>query len=196
MDLFKIGLGLGYQMIRPFLTRKKIQQLLKQIRVKSNRTITFLILPKGKTFISEFLQSSNIHTNLLIVDYDDVNNVILKGDFEFNKLVNVLSNNKNDLLLPILYKNILKLKMDFNEKSIVIVSSNINLAEYTSKRIPSEVNVFIPSPKYYSILSNNLDDETKKQFFNDYNTIILSQHKYNIYVSLEDCREQIKTLFL
>ena len=91
----------------------------------------------------------------------------------------------------------LNLKNNFTEKSIVVISSNINLATYTKLRIPTEINVFIPSPKYYTILLNSIsDDDTKKQIFNDYNNIILSKHKYDVYTSLEDIREKIKELFM
>jgi hypothetical protein len=173
--------------------------MLKQIRISNSKTITFLVMPRCKTFITEFLQNSNIHSNLLIVDFDSkTDNILLNQDFEYNKILNVLSNNNNnDLLLPSQYKTIQKLKNEFQEKSIVIVSSNINLANYCSLRIPTEINVFIPSPKYYTELSNNLsDNETKKQFFDAYNNIILSRHKYEIYTSLEDIREKIKALFM
>ena len=155
-------------------------------------------MPRCKSFITEFLQSSNIHTNLLIIDFDNKeDNIILNNDFEYNKIINIISNNQNDLLLPIQYRCIEKLKRDFMEKSIVIISSNVNLAEYTKSRIPCEINVFIPSPKYYEMLMINIiDDDNKKRFFNDYNNIVLSKNKYEIYTSLEDIREKIKHLFL
>jgi hypothetical protein len=184
--------------VQPFLTKGAIVKLLKRIRVQSPKTITFLIMPRCKTFITEFLEGSNIHSNLMVIDFDSkTENVLLNQDFEYNKLLNVVSNNKNELLLPIQYKSLLNLKQNFREKSIVVISSNINLSVYTSLRMPTEINVFIPSPKYYTILLNNIsDDETKKMFFNDYNSIILSKHKYDVYTSLEDIREKVKELFM
>ena len=197
MDLLKIGLPWFYQVIRPFLTKQMLYKLLKKIRVSSPKTITFLIMPRCKTFITEFLEGSSIHSNLLIVDFDSKENVLLNNNFEYNKLLNVVSSNKNDLLLPIQYKELLNLKQNFNEKSIVVVSSNINLATYTSLRLPTEINVFIPSPKYYLMLMNNLnDEENKKLLFENYNNIILSKYKYEVYTSLEDIREKIKELFI
>ncbi len=196
--LIETALGKIYRFIKPFLTKKRIERLLKNIRLNSSKTITFLIMPRCKTFIYEYLKSSKINSNLLLIDFDSkTENILLNNDFEYNKILNVLSSNNNELLLPIQFRCIQKMKTDFYEKSIVIISSNINLSEYTSLRIPSEINIFIPSPIYLNQLTNNLSDqETKDKLFYDYQNIILSSKKYEIYVSLEDIREKIKALFM
>jgi hypothetical protein len=195
--LIETALGRIYKFIKPFLTKKRIEQLLKNIRLNSPKTITFLIMPRCKTFIYEYLKSSKINSNLLLIDFDSkTDNILLNNDFEYNKILNSITNN-TDLLLPSQFKCIQRLKNDFYEKSIVIISSNINLSEYTRLRIPSEINIFIPSPMYLTQLTNTLSEqEAKDKLFNDYQNIILSKKSYEIYTSLEDIREKVKALFM
>jgi hypothetical protein len=183
-----------FPVIKKLLTDKYKMKLMKKLRTSKTGRITCVLLCKkgGKTLMTDYISNLELK-NVICIDLDSSG---LKNSYDYENQLKLIGNdNYNILLLPEKIKIIRNLQNDFNKKSIVVLTSDHNLANYLNEN-EYEIITYLPNTTLYNSMYNILDEKEKQELFKSYNSILKMNTPYKNYSSLEELREMIKLLFI
>jgi hypothetical protein len=179
-----------------FLSQKKKELLLKQMRTKQNRLTVLLMSKKaGKSQLCEYLNEykSNELNNTL---YFDLDGSVLLNSYNYKQLLASLDNDTTNILLfPEILKIVNELKTNFKHKNIVLITSNEELAIYMTHDNEYELLTLLMTNKLFNYIVHNTEADKKEDVYNSY--ISLSKLKvYKYYESFEELKTICKNLFI
>lgn len=190
------GLKFLAPILSKFLNENSINKRLKRVRLHQNR-ITIILLSKkgGKTYITDYLRSLDVNNNSLYIDLDD--SILLSSDYNYSNMLKSL-NNDNDILylLPHKLEVLRKLKHDFQNKNIIIFTSDFELAKYLNENERCELNTYCMTYNLYNITSSLTNNEDEKKLLLKSYIQISKIRDVKNYSSFEELREMIKILLI
>ena len=192
-QILKITMSGIQKYLIPLMSEKYKQYKLKQLRQARNN-VSVILLPRksGKTYITNYINSLELQNNVICIDFDQSN--MIKSNYEYENTFKLIGNNYDIMMLPSKLKILNEMKENFNKYSIVVITSDHNLAHYLTNEY--EIINFMPSTMFYQDIYNSSNETDKLEIFKSYNNILKLNLKYKTYSSMEELREYVKMLFV